>query len=130
MQVLIGDLTAEQFARFIGVVLGAVIGFSLFCWLVAALIHSILDGWLFRKGALYYSSLRYLNRYFKRLKNCGTVENLDKAYGELFVIISLLQFQRVIPMAIILPLKEKLVITYNKRKVEISDYWSDLNGMR
>lgn len=125
MQVLIGDLTVEQFARFIGVVLGAVIGFSLFCWLVAALIYSILDGWLFRKGTLYYSSLRYLNRYFKRLKNCGTVENLDKAYGELFVIISLLQFQRVIPMAIVLPLKEKLGIIYNKRKVEISDYWSD-----
>lgn len=128
MQELIGNLTAEQFTKFIGMLSGCVVfafGISTF---VIAFITSAVDGWLFRKGSLYYGSFRYLNKYFKRLKNCGTLESLDKSYSELIVIISLLRYQRTIPKTLYFPLMKKLEFIYNKRKVEISDYWIDLRG--
>lgn len=125
MQELIGDLTVDQFTQFIGVLVGCVL-FVFTVWLLlTALVHGIFDGWLFRKGALYYCSLRYLNKHFKRFKNCGTVESLEKAYSELIVITSLLRYQRTIPKILYFPLMKKLEFIYNKRKVEISNYWND-----
>lgn len=124
MQEFIGDLTVEQFARLIGLVLGvslSLIGLGSF---VIAFINSFFDGWSFRKGSLYYGSLRYLNQCFKKLKNCGTAESLDNSYNELVTAISLLRYQRTIPKFLYERLCEKLDFIYRKRKIEICDYWS------
>lgn len=123
MQELIGNLTAEQFTKLLGMLLGCVIFYFCFCFLLTGLAHSIVDGWAFRKGSFYYGSLKYLNQCFKRLKNCGTVESLDVVYKELVTVIALLRYQRTIPKFLYERLIEKLDFIYNKRKIEISDYW-------
>ena len=122
MQELIGNLTVEQLTQLIGNICGVLFGCVFVCSFFVALITASVDGWLFRKGFLYYGSLKYLNQYFKRLKNCGSVESLDKAYNELNAAISLMIYQRVISKSIYKRLFDKLGLIYKKRKTEISDY--------
>lgn len=107
MQTLIGNMTAEQFTQFIGLLIGCVILFFGSLALIEALVHSIVDGWLFRKGALYYGSLRYLNKLFKKLKSASTHFELDIADNELRSAIHLLRCQRVIPKIMFERLLEK-----------------------
>lgn len=126
MQEFIGDLTADQFARLIGLVLGVSLGLIGLGSFVIAFISAFVDGWFFRKGALYYGSLRYLNQCFKKLKNCGTSESLDNVYNELVTVISLLRYQRTIPKYLYERICEKLDFIYRKRKIEIRDYLSGL----
>ncbi|MFG6325257.1 MAG: hypothetical protein K1W00_00250 [Lachnospiraceae bacterium] len=123
MQELIGNLTAEQFALLIGKICGVIFGCVLACSSLIAFITAFVDGWAFRKGSLYYGSFKYLNQCFKRLKNCGTVESLVKTYNELNTVILLLMYQRVIPKLIYKRLLEKLNFIFEKREIEISDYW-------
>lgn len=123
MQELIGNLTVEQFAQLIGETCGVLMGCIFVSSFLVALITGSVDGWAFRKGSLYYGSLRYLNQFFKMLKNCGTVKSLDGTYKELVTIISLLRYQRTIPKFLYKRLMEKLDFIYNKRKIEILDYW-------
>lgn len=123
MQELIGDLTAEQFAQLIGETCGVLFGCVFISSFLVAFITAFVDGWGFRKGCLYYGSLKYLNHYFKRLKNCGTIESLAKTYNELNTVILLMMYQRVIPKFIYKRLMEKLDFIYEKREIEISDYW-------
>lgn len=123
MQELIGNLTAEQFALLIGKICGVIFGCVLACSSLIAFITAFVDGWAFRKGSLYYGSFKYLNQCFKRLKNCGTVESLVKTYNELNTVILLLMYQRVIPKLICKRLMEKLDFIFEKREIEISDYW-------
>lgn len=123
MQELIGDLTAEQFALLVGKICGVIFGCVLACSSLIAFITASVDGWFFRKGSLYYGSFKYLNQCFKRLKNCGTVESLAKTYNELNTVILLLMYQRVIPKFICKRLMEKLDFIFEKREIEISDYW-------
>ena len=123
MQELIGNLTAEQFALLIGKICGVIFGCVLACSSLIAFITAFVDGWAFRKGSLYYGSFKYLNQCFKRLKNCGTVESLVKTYNELNTVILLLMYQRVIPKFIYNRLMEKLDFIFEKREIEISDYW-------
>lgn len=123
MQELIGNLTAEQFAILIGKICGVIFGCVLACSFLIAFITASVDGWIFRKGFLYYGSFKYLNQCFKRLKNCGTVESLAKTYNELNTVILLLMYQRVIPKFIYKRLLEKLDFIFEKREIEISDYW-------
>ena len=125
MQELIGNLTVEQFTKLLGMLLGCVIFYFCFCFLLTGLAHSIVDGWAFRKGSLYYGSLKYLNQCFKRLKNCGTVESLEVCYAETSGIICLLCYQRTIPKFLYKRLMEKLDFIYKKRKIEICDYWNN-----
>lgn len=125
MQELIGNMTAEQFVKFVGMLLGCVIFYFCFCYLLTALAHSIVDGWAFRKGSLYYGSLKYLNHCFKSLKKCVTLESLEKIYSILYTAISLMIYQRVIPKFIYKRLMEKLDFIYNKRKIEICNYWNN-----
>lgn len=123
MQELIGNLTAEQFAILIGKICGVIFGCVLACSSLIAFIIAFVDGWVFRKGSLYYGSFKYLNQCFKRLKNCGTVESLAKTYNEINTVILLLMYQRVIPKFICKRLLEKLDFIFEKREIEISDYW-------
>lgn len=123
MQELIGNLTAEQFALLVGKICGVIFGCVLACSSLIAFITAFVDGWAFRKGSLYYGSFKYLNQCFKRLKNCGTVESLVKTYNELNTVILLLMYQRVIPKLIYKRLLEKLDFIFEKREIEISDYW-------
>lgn len=123
MQELIGNLTAEQFALLVGKICGVIFGCVLDCSSLIAFITAFVDGWAFRKGSLYYGSFKYLNQCFKRLKNCGTVESLVKTYNELNTVILLLMYQRVIPKLIYKRLLEKLDFIFEKREIEISDYW-------
>lgn len=123
MQELIGNLTAEQFALLVGKICGVIFGCVLACSSLIAFITAFVDGWVFRKGSLYYGSFKYLNQCFKRLKNCGTVESLVKTYNELNTVILLLMYQRVIPKFIYNRLLEKLDFIFEKREIEISDYW-------
>lgn len=123
MQELIGNLTAEQFALLVGKICGVIFGCVFACPFLIAFITAFVDGWAFRKGSLYYGSFKYLNQCFKRLKNCGTVESLVKTYNELNTVILLLMYQRVIPKLIYKRLLEKLDFIFEKREIEISDYW-------
>ena len=123
MQELIVNLTVEQFTLLIGKACGVLLGCIFVSSFFVALITASVDGWVFRKGFLYYGSLKYLNHYFKRLKNCGTVESLAKTYNELNTVILLMMYQRVIPKFIYKRLMEKLDLIYEKREIEISDYW-------
>ena len=123
MQELIGNLTVEQFALLVGKICGVIFGCVLACSSLIAFITAFVDGWAFRKGFLYYGSFKYLNQCFKRLKNCGTVESLAKTYNEINTVILLLMYQRVIPKFICKRLLEKLDFIFEKREIEISDYW-------
>ena len=123
MQELIGNLTVEQFTKLLCMLLGCTIAYFCFCFLLTGFAHSIVDGWAFRKGSLYYGSLKYLNQCFKRLKNCGTVGSLEVCYAEVSGVICLLRYQRTIPKFLYDRLTEKLKFVYRKRKIEISDYW-------
>lgn len=123
MQELIGNLTCEQFAQLIGKTCGVLMGCTFVSSFLVALITGLVDGWAFRKGFLYYGSFKYLNHYFKMLKNCGTVGSLDKVHNELVTVISLLRYQRIIPKFLYVRLFDKLGFIYRKRKIEISDYW-------
>lgn len=124
MRELIVNLTVEQFSQFVGMLISAAFFFILFWVLCISLLDGIFDGWLFRKGALYYGSFRYLNKLFKKLRNCGTAKELENLCFSLTKIITLLYFQRVIPKFIFNRLNSKLDYIYEKRKIEISDYWS------
>lgn len=123
MQELIVDLTVEQFTLLIGKACGVLLGCIFVSSFLVALITASVDGWVFRKGFLYYGSLKYLNQHFRRLKNCGSVESLVKTYNELNTAIRLMMYQRVIPKFIYNRLLEKLDFICEKREIEISDYW-------
>lgn len=119
MQELIGNLTTEQFVLLISKLCGVIFGCVLSCSFLIAFIIAFVDGWAFRKGSLYYGSLKYLNQHFKRLKNCGTVESLVKTYNELNTAIRLMMYQRVIPKFIFERLMEKLDFICEKRELEL-----------
>lgn len=114
-QELIGNLTVEQFTRFIGLLLWCAFLLVLGQSFAAALV----DGWLFRKGALYYGSLRYLNKCFKSFKSCSSKEELDILYSECRSSILLLRFQRVIPKI----MYERLLIKLDQINFQT---WSNL----
>lgn len=123
MQELIGNLTAEQFTKLLGMLLGCVIFYFCFCFLLTGLAHSIVDGWAFRKGSLYYGSLKYLNQCFKRLKKCTSPDSLELCYAEVSGIICLLRYQRTIPNFLYKRLMEKLDLIYEERVNEILEHW-------
>lgn len=115
MQELIGNLTAEQFTKLLGMLLGCVIFYFCFCFLLTGLAHSIVDGWAFRKGSLYYGSLKYLNQCFKSLKKCTSIDSLEMCYTEVSGIICLLRYQRTIPKFLYKRLMEKRDLIYQER---------------
>lgn len=119
MQTLIGNMTAEQFTQFIGLLIGCVILFFGSLALIEALVHSIVDGWLFRKGALYYGSLRYLNKLFKKLKTIKSIQELDFTNAELRSVIHMLRYQRIIPKIMYKRLLEKQEQIHYQRKSEL-----------
>lgn len=119
MQELIGNMTAEQFTQFIGLLIGCVILFFGFLALLEAFVHSIVDGWLFRKGALYYGSLRYLNKLFKKLKTIKSIQELDFTNAELRSVIHMLRYQRTIPKIMYKRLLEKQEQIHYQRKSEL-----------
>lgn len=119
LQILFGDLSIEQFINvlayccsrfFIGLAISVV---------VIACLHSMLDGWAFRKGALYYGSLRYLNKLFKKLKTINSIQELYFTHAELRSVIFLLRFQRTIPKIMYKHLLEKLEQIFYQRKSEL-----------
>lgn len=114
-QMLIGNLTIDQFTRFIGVLVGCVFVFLLCQALAAALV----DGWLFRKSALYYGSLRYLNKCFKKLRNCNSLQELDLSAYECLSAIRLLRFQRTIPKIMYNRLLDKCNQIHLQRRSEL-----------
>lgn len=119
MQTLIGNMTADQFTQFIGLLIGCVILFIGFLALLEAFVYSIVDGWLFRKGALYYGSLRYLNKLFKKLKSIKSIQELDFTNAELRSVIHMLRYQCVIPKIIYKRLLEKQEQIHYQRKSEL-----------
>lgn len=123
MQELIGNLTVEQFTKLLCMLLGCVIAYFCFCFLLTGLAHSIVDGWAFRKGSLYYGSLKYLNQCFKRLKKCTSPDSLELCYTEVSGIICLLCYQRTIPKFLYKRLMEKCDLIYQERVNEILEHW-------
>ena len=121
-QTLVGDLTIEDFSRLVGTLLGYVLGIVFVTFFITAFIYSIIDGWLFRKGALYYGSLRYLNKCFKKLRNCNSLQELDISAYECLSAIYLLRFQRTIPKIIYKRLLDKCNEIYLQRRSEL---WQD-----
>ena len=119
MQELIGNMTPEQFSQFIGVLFGCIIFFFGSCLLVTALVHAVVDGWLFRKGALYYGSLRYLNKCFKNLKTATSNRVLDIVHVELMSTIHLLRYQRIIPKKLYIRLLNRCYEINVQRREEL-----------
>ena len=119
MQELIGNMTPEQFTQFIGVLFGGIIFFFGSWLLVTALVHAVVDGWLFRKGALYYGSLRYLNKRFKYLKTAPSINLLEIFGVELHSTIELLRYQRIIPKIMYNRLLDKCLEIYFQRRLEL-----------
>ena len=118
-QTLVGDLTIEDFSRLVGTLLGYVLGIIVVTFLITAFIASIIDGWLYRKGALYYGSLRYLNKLFKNLKAATSIQTCDLANAELRSAIHILRYQRVIPKIMYKRLLEKQEQIHYQRKSEL-----------
>lgn len=118
MQELIGDLTVEQFTKFMGVLLGCVS----ICFLFCSFLCAVLDGWAFRKGVLYYSSLRCLNKGFKKLKTVSSLQELDLANAKLCTVIRLLRCQRAIPKIMYIQLENKCEQIWQQRRSEL---WRD-----
>ncbi len=118
MQELIGNLTADQFTQFIGVLLWSVFLFVLGHSFAAA----VVDGWAFRKGSLYYSSLRCLNKGFKKLKTVSSLQELDLAHSKLCTVIRLLRCQRAIPKIMYIQLENKCEQIWQQRRSEL---WRD-----
>ena len=119
MQELIGNMTPEQFSQFIGVLFGGVIFFFGSWLLLTAFLHSVIDGWLFRKGALYYGSLLYLNKRFKYLKTASSINLLEIFDVELHSTIELLRYQRIIPKIMYNRLLDKCREIYFQRRLEL-----------
>ncbi len=122
MQELIGNMTVEQFTQFLGALIGGLCLFFGSWFLLHSLAVAIVDGWLFRKGALYYGSLRYLNKCFKNLKSATSIQLLDLANAELRSAIYFLRYQRIIPKIMYKRLLEKQEQLHYKRRSEI---WTD-----
>lgn len=119
MQELIGNLTIEEFTEFMGAFIGCIMFYFFSLLLAFALGHAIIDGWLFRKGALYYGSLRYLNKCFKNLKSATSIQLLDLANAELRSAIHFLRYQRIIPNIMYKRLLEKQEQIHYQRKSEL-----------
>lgn len=121
LQILLGDLSIEQFINVLSFILGQFfIGLAISAIVIATL-HSMLDGWAFRKGFLYYGSLRYLNKLFKKLKTTDIFQELDFTNAELRSVICLLRFQKVIPKVMYKHLLNKSVYIFEQRKSEFLD---------
>ena len=119
MQEIIGNMTVEQFTQFLGSVVAYLLFVLGFGVIFFALGGAIFDGWLFRKGALYYGSLRYLNKLFKNLKTATSIQFLDLANAELQSAIHILRYQRVIPKIMYKRLLEKQEQIHYQRKSEL-----------
>ena len=113
MQELIGNMTVEQFTQFMGFIVAYLLFIFGSCILVFSFVGAIVDGWLYRKGALYYGSLRYLNKCFKKLKSASTQRELDFIDVELRSTIHLLRYQRVISKIMFDRLLEKQEAIYS-----------------
>ena len=118
-QMLIGNLTIEDFTLLIVTLLSQVLVVIAISAVITATIFSILDGWLFRKGALYYGSLRYLNKLFKKLKTINSIQELDFTNSELRSVIHMLRYQRVIPKIMYKRLLEKQEQIHYQRKSDL-----------
>lgn len=119
LQTLIGDLTIENFISLIAFLLSrASIGIAISAVIIATM-FSMLDGWAFRKGALYYGSLRYLNKLFKKLKTIKSIQELDFTNAELRSVIHMLRYQRAIPKIMYKRLLEKQEQIHYQRKSEL-----------
>lgn len=119
MQELIGNLTCEQFAQLIGKTCGVLMGCIFVSSFLVAFITGCSDGWAFRKGFLYYGSLKYLNQCFKSLKKCTSPDSLEVCYTEVSSVICLLRYQRTIPKFLYKRLMEKRDLIYQERVNEI-----------
>lgn len=123
LQVLLSDLTVEQFCKVCGICCG-LCSAVIFCTiLLAGFINSFNSGYLHYKTREYYASLRYIQKYFRQLKRCGTVLELDYANQELTAVLDLLVYQKVLPKFLYKRIFDKATYLFNKRHVEISNYW-------
>lgn len=124
MQELFGNLTVDQFCKVFGCC-------TVFCCVAVSTVEisahflcSLIDGKFFYKTKEYYASLRYIQKYFRTLKNCGTVLTLDYVNRELNCVLDLLVYQGVLPKFLYRRLCEKSNYIYNERRVVLSEYWN------
>ncbi|MCM1328073.1 MAG: hypothetical protein NC253_01405 [Ruminococcus sp.] len=115
LQQLIGNLTIEQFTELIGVIVGCVFIFLA----VDALICAVVDGWAFRKSALYYGSLHCLNKGFRNLKAAKSLQELDLVNAELRGVIRLLRCQRAVPKIMYKQLEQRREQIWQQRRSEL-----------
>lgn len=116
LQILIGDLTVEQFCHVLGICTGLICVILLFFKIITHIVVN--TDYLFYKTKEYYGSLRYLNKRFKELKTCDNIYRMGSAYYRLISAIELLRYQYLIPKF----LYERL---YDKAKEIVGDF-SDL----
>lgn len=118
-QMLIGDLTLEQFVNVLAVVF-CIIVVALFCLrFIFSILNSIDNGWLFYKTEEYYGSFRYLNKRFKALKTANCKSAVKNEFLRTRNTIELLLYQHVIPKFLYLRLFDKAYEVSESRLLEV-----------
>ena len=125
LQVLVADLTVEQFCKMCGICCGYCCIAVFLVITFAGFINSLSSGFLHYKTNEYYASLRYIQKYFRQMKRCETMLELDYANQELIAILDLLVYQKVLPKFLYKRISDKADYLFNKRRVELSNYWNN-----
>ena len=119
IQMLISDLTLEQFVNVLAVVFGIFV-VALFCLrFIFSIFDSIENGWLHYKTKEYYGSLRYLNKRFKALNTANCQSAVKNEFLRTRNTIELLRYQHIIPKFLYLRLFDKAYEISESRLLEV-----------
>lgn len=119
IQMLIGDLTIEQFCYCLGVIFGIVLISLIVLYIIFSIFTNFHNGWLFYKTEEYYGSLRYLNKRFKALKTANCQSAVKNEFLRTRNTIELLRYQHVIPKFLYLRLFDKAYEISESRLLEV-----------
>lgn len=118
-QILLGDLTIQQFYNCIVSVFGIVLVALFVLHLIFSIFDSFENGWLHYKTKEYYGSLRYLNKRFKALKTANCQSAVKNEFLRTRNTIELLRYQHVIPKFLYLRLFDKVYEISESRLLEV-----------
>lgn len=119
IQMLIGDLTIEQFCNCLGVAFGIVLISLIVLYIIFSIFTNFHNGWLFYKTKEYYGSLKYLNKRFKALKTASCQSAIKNEFLQTRNTIELLRCQDVIPKFLYFRLYDKACAISKNRLLEV-----------
>lgn len=119
IQMLIGDLTIEQFCNCLGVVFAIVLISLIVLYIIFSIFTNFHNGWFFYKTKEYYGSLKYLNKRFKALKTANCQSAIKNEFLQTRNTIELLRCQDVIPEFLYFRLYDKACAISKNRLLEV-----------